>query len=157
MIVRSVTPRDKDAVYRLIEQRGTFNDKEIQVAMELVEEALNHPEKGDYHVFCALDHSDRLVGYVCFGPVPMTDGCYDLYWIAVDEEFSRKGVGGRLLQRMEEFAIRKNARRIYVETSSTASYNAARTFYARHGYGIVSVLEDFYRKGDDKIILMKEL
>ena len=157
MIVRSVTPQDKHKIHQLIEQRGTFNAKEIQVAMELVEDALNHPEKSDYHVFCALDSSDRLVGYICFGPVPMTDGCYDLYWIAVDEKFSRTGIGGRLLDRMEEFMIMRNARRIYVETSSTEPYNAARTFYARHGYGVVSVLEDFYRKGDDKIILMKEL
>jgi ribosomal protein S18 acetylase RimI-like enzyme len=87
----------------------------------------------------------------------MTDRCYDLYWIKVDEAASRKGVGGRLLEFMEEFVAREGARRIYVETSSTEPYQAARSFYEKHGYRIVCSLEDFYREGDHKMIFMKDI
>jgi hypothetical protein len=53
--------------------------------------------------------------------------------------------------------VKEKARRIYIDTSSTAPYTPARTFYENHGFRLVTVLLDFYRLGDDKIILMKEL
>ena len=127
------------------------------MALEVIDETLRRPERKDYYVFCSLDGSGSLEGYICFGPVPMTDNCYDLYWIAVDEKFSRKGVGEKLLGFMEEFVTRQKARRIYVETSSTLPYEPARSFYEKHGYQVVGVLKDFYREGNHKIIFMKEV
>ena len=157
MKVRPVKTHDRKEVSRLLRQGKTFNDQELQVALEVVDEALSRPEKGDYHAFCACNGNDSLAGYICFGPVPMTDGCYDLYWIAVDEEFSRQGIAGKLLGFMEEFIIQKGARRIYVDTSSTLPYKPARAFYEKHGYRVACLLEDFYRKGDHKVIFMKEV
>jgi ribosomal protein S18 acetylase RimI-like enzyme len=87
----------------------------------------------------------------------MTDRCYDLYWIAVDEKFSRNGIGKKLLKAMEDFVVKEKARRIYIDTSSTTLYTAARTFYENHGFRLVTVLQDFYRLDDDKIIFMKEI
>ena len=157
MVIRPVVLSDKDKIRRLIEQRGTFNKKEIQVAVDVVDEALRHPERADYHVMCAIDGPDLLAGYICFGPIPMTDDCYDLYWIVADKNFSRKGIGRELLEYMEGFVVRKKARRIYLDTSSGAAYKAARSFYEKHGYRLVYVLEDFYRESDHKMIYMKEL
>jgi len=157
MVIRPLVWQDKDKIRPLLEQRGTFNKKEIEVAVELVDEALRSPERDEYHVACAIDFPDSLAGYICFGPIPMTDGCYDLYWIVVDRKYSRSGIGGRLLEFMEKDVINKGARRIYVDTSSTSAYDAARSFYEKHGYGLVCVLKDFYRENDHKMIYMKEL
>ena len=157
MKVEPVQTHDRKGLSRLFRQRGAFNENEVQVALEVVDEALRRPEKGDYCAFCALDSNGSLAGYICFGPIPMTEGCYDLYWIAVDEAFSRRGVGGKLLAFMEEFVIKKGARRIYVDTSSTPPYEPARAFYEKHGYRVACELKDFYREGDHKIIFMKEV
>ena len=157
MKIKPVQTHDRKVLSRLFRQRGTFNENEVQVALEVVDESLRRPEKGDYQTFCAVDGHGSLAGYISFGPIPMTEGCYDLYWIAVDEAFSRRGVGGALLGFMEEFVIRKGARRIYVDTSSTPPYEPARSFYEKHGYRVACLLEDFYRKGDHKVIFMKEV
>jgi len=157
MRIRPVTTHDRKEILRLLRQRGTFNQREIRVALDVIDEALDRPEKGDYHVFCARDGNANLAGYICFGPIPMTDGCYDLYWIAVDERMSKKGIGGKLLAFMEEFLVREGARQIYVDTSSTPPYEPARSFYEKHGYHVACLLEDFYRKGDHKVIFMKEV
>jgi ribosomal protein S18 acetylase RimI-like enzyme len=157
MKVRPLIARDRRKIARLLRQSGAFNEKEVQVGLEVIDEALRRPEKGDYHVFCALDGNSELAGYICFGPVPMTEGCYDLYWIAVDERMSRKGIGGKLLAFMEEFLVIEGARRIYVDTSSTPPYEPARSFYEKHGYHVASLLKDFYREGDHKVIFMKEV
>ena len=157
MRIRPVTTHDRKEILKLLRQRGTFNQREIRVALDVIDEALNRPEKGDYHVFCARDGNANLTGYICFGPIPMTDDCYDLYWMAVDERMSKKGIGGKLLAFMEEFLVREGVRRIYVDTSSTPPYEPARSFYEKHGYHVACLLEDFYRKGDHKVIFMKEV
>ena len=157
MVIKPLVLSDRDKMRRLIERRGAFNKKEIQVAVSVVDEALRHPERADYHVMCAIDGHDLLTGYICFGPIPMTDDCYDLYWIVVDKKFSRKGIGRKLVEYMEELVVRKKARRIYADTSSGAAYKVGRSFCEKHGYGLVCVLEDFYRENDHKMIYMKEL
>jgi ribosomal protein S18 acetylase RimI-like enzyme len=156
MELQALIPDDREKISRLLQQGTIFNRAEIQVALEVIDEALNGAGK-DYQVFCAFDNDRNLVGYICFGPIPMTERCYDLYWIKVDEASSRKGVGGMLLAFMEEYVAGEGARRIYVETSSTTPYQAARSFYEKHGYRFVCSLKDFYREGDHKMIFMKEV
>jgi len=157
MELQPLIPDDRERISTLLRQGNVFNRKEIQVALEVIDEALNEAGKKDYQVFCAFDNDRNLSGFICFGPIPMTERCYDLYWLKVDEASSRKGVGERLLGFMEEFVAKEGARRIYVETSSTAPYQAARAFYEKHGYQLVCSLKDFYREGDHKIIFMKEV
>jgi ribosomal protein S18 acetylase RimI-like enzyme len=157
MVIRPLVFKDISEILRIIEGTGTFNEMEILVAEEVMDDALSHPEKSDYHIFCAVDASGSPNGYVCFGPIPMTQDRYDLYWIAVDKTASRQGVGGKLLEFMEANLLKKGARRVYVDTSSTPPYKSARAFYEKHGYRLVCVLDDFYRKGDHKMIFMKEL
>jgi ribosomal protein S18 acetylase RimI-like enzyme len=156
MYLQPLVSDDRERIGKLLGQGGVFNRGEIQVALEVIDAALNGGEK-DYQVFCAFDDDRNLVGYICFGPIPMTDSCYDLYWIMVDEAYFRKGVGAILLGFMEKRIAKEGARRIYVETSSTEPYQAARSFYEKHGYRLVSSLKDFYRKDDDKMIFMKDI
>ncbi|MEW6614615.1 MAG: GNAT family N-acetyltransferase [Thermodesulfobacteriota bacterium] len=157
MFIRPLVFQDRSEILSLIEGTKTFNEMEIQVAAEVIDDALRHPEKSDYHIFSAVDASDLPKGYICFGPIPMTQDGYDLYWIAVDKMASRQGIGGKLLEFMEANLRKKGARRVYVDTSSSPPYKAARAFYEKHGYQLVCVLDDFYREGDHKMIFMKEL
>jgi len=157
MEFQPLIPDDREKISRLLRQGTVFNREEIQVSLEVIDEALNEAGKKDYQVFCAFDGDRNLAGFICFGPIPMTERCYDLYWIMVDEASSRQGVGGRLLGLLEKFVAREGARRIYVETSSTAPYQAARSFYEKHGYQLVCSMNDFYREGDHKMIFMKEV
>jgi ribosomal protein S18 acetylase RimI-like enzyme len=146
---------DKDRIVHLLEERGTFPQHEVAVAIEVLDDALRFPERGDYQVFCAFADPGHLAGYICFGRIPMTDGCYDLYWIAVDEQLSRKGVGKELIDYMENVARTEGVRRIYIETSSLPAFAPARSFYKKNRYEVVSILTDFYKVGDHKLIFMK--
>jgi ribosomal protein S18 acetylase RimI-like enzyme len=157
MLVRPVVQEDKKKIHQLLSQRGIFNTQEIKVAMELVDDILRHGERSDYRILCATEGSRVLAGYICFGLVPMTEKCYDIYWIVVDKKFSRQGVGKELLRQMEKRVAGKRGRHIYVETSSTPGYEAARSFYKKHGYRRVCTLNDFYRQDDHKLIFMKEV
>jgi ribosomal protein S18 acetylase RimI-like enzyme len=157
MRVRPLLQEDRNRIRRLVSQRGIFTPQELKVAMELVDDVLHHGGESDYRILCAVEGPRALVGYICFGLIPMTDRCYDLYWIVVDQKYAGQEVGGTLLQEMEKLVAGKRGRHIYVETSSTREYEAARAFYRKHGYRRVCTLSDFYRQDDHKLIFMKEV
>ena len=124
-------------------------------ALELIDAALqpNHP---DYKVLVALKQ-DQVAGYVCYGPTPMTEGTWDLYWIASDPKFRGQGVGTGLVSAMEGELRRVSARQVRIETSATEDYGPARGFYRSMNYAEEARFRDFYKLGDDLIILRKKL
>ena len=157
MTIRPAVSQDRVRIFLLLQQRDLFNPEEIQVALEVLDEALLHPEKQDYQIFCYADAVGTVSGYICFGRIPMTDGCYDLYWIVVDENQARKGIAGQLLGFMEAHVYKSHGRKIYIDTSSTPPYAPARAFYQKHGFELTCRFKDFYRSGDDKLIFIKEV
>ena len=127
----------------------------MDVATELVDLALQ-PNNRDYKILVA-DRDGTLVGYVCYGPTPMTEGTHDLYWIASLPEVRGQGVGASLVSGMEGDLRRQGARLIRVETSATEAYGPTRGFYASMKYMEEARIRDFYKVGDDLIMLTKRI
>jgi len=125
-------------------------------ALELIDISLRHPEQKDYDFLCAVDEKDQAMGYACFGPVPLTKGTYDLYWIAVDPVRQGLGLGSQLLKRVEEEVTKRQARMLLIETSSQPKYTQTRNFYLKNGYVEVSRIKDFYALGDDRVTYQKK-
>jgi len=105
----------------------------------------------------AGEGSSEVLGYVCFGPTPLTDSTYDLYWIAVDKSKLRGGVGKRLLRFAEEEIVRRGGQMLLVETSSQETYGGTIQFYEKTGYDLVGKIKEYYKPGDDKLIFAKRL
>jgi ribosomal protein S18 acetylase RimI-like enzyme len=157
--VRKLERPDRARIEEMIVSAGTFNDVEIKTALELVDEAL---EKGDEsgYLFALIDEGKgrpRLRGYACYGPTPLTQGTYDLYWIVVSPEAQQKGWGRSLLEQVERDVVERGGRMLLIETSSQEIYGRAVDFYRRNGYRQEARIRDFYRIGDDKLIFSKEL
>lgn len=148
---------DAAAVRRLVAATGFFHPPEIEIAVELVVETLADPEGGDYRFLFADDSRGEVVGYSCFGPIPLTAGSWDLYWIAVDPAWQGAGLGRRLLAESEERARSAGALQLFVDTSGRPQYAPTRGFYERCGYGVAAVLDDFYAPGDPKVIYRRRL
>jgi ribosomal protein S18 acetylase RimI-like enzyme len=156
-MIHSITHHDREKILDLLQQTAVFNEQEIDVAMEMVDLVLMKKDRGEYQTFCYHDGDNQFMGYICFGPIPMTDSSYDLYWIAVDKKVAGKGVAAELVRFMEERVVKEGGKKIYVDTSTTPKYETARAFYEKHGYRIICVLDNFYRERDHKIIFMKDL
>jgi GNAT superfamily N-acetyltransferase len=156
-MIHSITHHDREKILDLLRQTAVFNEQEINIAMEIVDLALTKRDRGEYQAFCYYDSEDQFVGYICFGPIPLTDFSYDLYWLAVNKNVTGKGVAAELVRFMEERVAGQGGRKIYVDTSATPQYGTARAFYEKQGYRVSCVLDDFYREGDHKIIFMKDL
>jgi ribosomal protein S18 acetylase RimI-like enzyme len=87
----------------------------------------------------------------------MTDGTFDLYWICSEPALRGKGIGAGLVAAMEGDLRRRKARLVRVETSATEDYGPARGFYQSMRYLEEARFRDFYKVGDDLILLKKKL
>jgi len=133
-----------------------FTPDEVRCALELVDLALERPAQPDYLFRIAAD-GDALWGYICYGPTPMTEGTFDLYWVATSPEARTRGVGSALVLAMEADLRARGARLIRVETSAQEAYGKTRAFYARNHYAEAARIPDFYKPGDDLVMLTKRI
>ena len=152
----NVLPGDPGAVREIVASTGFFYDHEIAVAVELVDERLQKGLQSGY-LFLFAEQDGRTVGYSCYGEIACTSGSYDLYWIAVHDEFRNRGIGKILLEKTEALIAARQGRAVWVETSGQEKYAPTRKFYLRFGYKEEAVLRDFYGANDDKVIYVKRL
>lgn len=155
-IRRIVNAGDAAHVRHISGTSGYFRDDEVEVAVELVEEAYQRGSSSGYH-FIFAESGSLVAGYCCFGPIPCTIGSFDLYWIAVDRQYRHRGIGRIMLREAEDSVRSMGGRMIYIETSSLPLYEDTRSFYLRNGYIEVSRLTDFYSPGDHKLTYVKKL
>jgi GNAT superfamily N-acetyltransferase len=152
-----INAEDLRLVQNIARSTGFFREDEIEVAVELVEEAFSKGQDQSGYHFIFPECDGITCGFVCFGPTPCTLGTYDLYWIVVDDAYRGKGIGKKLLHETEYALHLISARKLYIETSSTAKYEPTRRFYLSCGYVEEARLKDFYNIGDDKVIYSKKL
>lgn len=152
--IRPMTAGDKPAVMRILWATPEFTPGEVVVAEEVIDGYLGDPVGSGYYVLVAV--VDRVVvGYMCYGPTPLTDGTWDLYWLAVAQEKRGLGIGGMLMRSVEARIREAHGRLALIETSSKPDYEKTRRFHRSQGYEEICRVPDFYALGDDKLILRK--
>jgi len=151
-----VRARDAVDIEAMVAATGFFNEEELAIARELVDERLTHGADSGYE-FLFAQAGDALVGYACWGRTPQTADGWDLYWIVVDPRFQGGGVGARLLAEVERRIREGGGGSVWVETAGRAQYAPTRAFYERRGYTCEARLGNFYAPGDDKIVYVKRV
>lgn len=155
-MIRKLVKQDRDVLKKILVDTNHFNEEEIKVALELIDLYLNDENQKDYIIYVYED-SGSAAGYICYGRRPLTEGTYDLYWIAVDPNIHGKGIGSKLVEHMESDVKKLYGYLILIETSGKAEYEGERRFYEKNGYGVQTVIKDFYRAGDDLYVYRKYL
>lgn len=154
-MIRPLIKEDRDKIEQILIKTNNFNEDEISVAIELIDVYLNNKDQKDYEIFTDADESNNVNGYICIGPRPLTEGTYDLYWIAVNPEIQSKGVGSGLVKYIEEHIKNLNGRLILIDTSGKDSYEKERKFYEKNNYQKLVEIKDFYRVNDSLVVYGK--
>jgi len=152
-MIRKINKSDREQLNNITYAISNFKDEEKAVAMELIDEIINSQETS--YIGYIFEEENKIYGYYVMGQRPLTDGVFDLYWIAVNPELQNKGIGKELLLHSEEKVKELKGRWFLAETSSKPNYEATRNFYFRNNYSIVSQIADFYSVGDNLIIFGK--
>ena len=153
--MRRIRDGDLQRVLALARKTVVFTTEEVGVVKELLEAELKNPAQNGYHGLI-FEENDKVVGFACYGPTPMTEGTYDLYWLFVDPKHQRRGVGGTLLGEVEKAIRRAKGRMLIADTSSSPSYVPARRFYQEHGFQKVAEVGDYYSPGDSRLTYVKK-
>jgi ribosomal protein S18 acetylase RimI-like enzyme len=148
VIIRGLHARDRDDVHELLLAWGAFTGEEIEVALEMA----SAPD--DYRIFAA-EIDGKVRGFTCLGRTPLTATTWHLYWIGVHPGVQGTGVGQALQSHAERFVRAQGGERLVLEMSGRPDYARARRFYQGAGYREVGRIEDYYRPGDDCVILCK--
>lgn len=154
--VRPMIARDKPAVIDMLRNIPEFNPAEVIVAEEVLDDYLRDTIRSGYHVFIAETDS-LIVGYICYGPTPLTEGTWDIYWLAVAPNQQSKGIGKSLLAFAEGNIKETSGKIAVIETSSRPEYESTGRFYRTQGYEVACRIADFYASGDDKVMFIKRL
>ena len=154
MNIRPMTRKDKSAVLSILQNTPEFTPAEVVLADEVISDYLFNPTESGYFILVA-EIDSAIGGYVCYGPTPITEGTWDIYWIAVDHNIQGQGIGRQLMAASEEKIKEAGGRLILVETSSKPGYEKTNLFYQRVGYKEAARIIDFYCIGDDQIIYEK--
>lgn len=149
-----ITPQDVSKIERLAAASGFFRPDEVALAVQYAAEHLRKgPESA--HNFLFAQQEDQTLGYACYGHIPGTLHSWNLYWIIVDNNSRSQGLGSRLLAQVEQRVAAAGGEQLYIETSSQPLYQPTRHFYQSRGYTLLTVLDDFYARGDGKVIYAK--
>jgi ribosomal protein S18 acetylase RimI-like enzyme len=152
--IRPMLREDKPALMAILRNTPEFTPQEVAVAEEVIGSYLHDPDI--YNIFVA-EAGESVAGYICCGQTPLTEGTWDIYWLAVSPDKREQGMGGALTAFAEKRIEEKGGRLIIIETSSKPAYEKTHRFYLDHGYDVIGRIPDFYAPGDDKITLYKRI
>ena len=136
---------------------GVFNQEEVDCVREIWDEYITLGPAEAGYTFIVQRDGEQVLGFAAYGPRDLTEGVFDLYWIAVDPNARRGGVGRVLLNASEEAVRKAGGRMLIAETSGTPHYESTRAFYVGTGYIAEASIKDFYKQGDDLVIFVKRL
>lgn len=154
--IRTTQPEDAEALLRLARAEPLFSPADVQIVEELLNDFLSREDHNGYF-FLEAWSDGQMAGFACYGPTPLTQGTFDLYWICVAEQEKGKGIGRQLIRRCEEEIRRLGGRLIVLDTSGDPGYAPTRAFYEHLGYSRTAVVPDFYAPGEDLVIFTRRL
>ncbi len=149
-MIRPTIPDDTTALLAIAEAIG-FEPSECRVLSEMMADFFS----GNGEHVWLTDDDDGPVGVAYCAPERMTNGTWNLLFIAIQPEYQGQGRGTVLIRHVEQLLKERNARLLLVET--LASFDRTRAFYCKCGYSEEARIRDFYDIGADKIVYRKVL
>ncbi len=153
--VRPIAAAEEEAALGVIRQH---DELDASYAKRYYDEYFYSKARSKDRVLVAVTPRNRVIGVTgYFFDIKEPRGVFWLAWTYVLPAFRRFGVGSKLLGAVERELRAKNARKLYLNTSSHSLYKGAIRFYLDHGFKWEGYLRDYYHKGEDVIILGKAL
>jgi GNAT superfamily N-acetyltransferase len=142
---------DAPVILSIAESESLFSRQDLATVQELFNDYINRSDHNGYYFISALAEN-RVIGFACYGPTPLTEGTFDLYWIDVADAWKGKGVGKQLMSAVVAAVQGDGGRLLVLDTSGRQDYASTRAFYERFGFRRTATVPDFYAPGDDLVI-----
>lgn len=152
LTIRPMAATDIHAVGAIISEFSTADGKltrsYYETYFEQVHQAENNLEQN--HV---AELEDQVVGVTGLCPDKYRwPGILWINWLYVSPSHRRRGIGTALLDFSIETARGLGGRKLYLDTSSDASYSAATALYEKSGFVLEGKLRDYYEEDEHFLI-----
>lgn len=155
--IRPATGADKDVILALGTLMGFEPGPERDELIGMLDAYFAGDLGPDHHWVVDEGGASGVIGAAYFAPEMMTQGTWNLYFLAVDDAVQGQGRGAALVRHVEDFLRARGERVLLIETSGLGSFERTRAFYRKQGYDEEARIREFYGTGDDKIIFRKAL
>ncbi len=133
---------------KIIEIEKEAFPKKIAFSREAFEEFyFREPEN-----FLVAKVGNEIVGY---GIGKESKGKGEIISVAVRENWRRKGIGTKIVERLIENLKRKGARKIFLHVRE--KNEVAISFYQKLGFKILKKIENYYSNGDSAYLMNKNV
>ena len=151
-MIRPTTANDTEAILSLATVTLGFEaDERAELSLSLSQSFASNSAP----FWLTDEQNGSVVGAAYCEPERMTNGTWNLLFIAIAPEHQGKGRGRALMQHVEQQLAKQGHRLLLVET--LASLEETRAFYLKNGYEEEACIRDYYEAGQDKIIYRKAL
>lgn len=156
-IYEGIDREDKKRLEEILISTGYFYDFEIRTALEIADETiLKGMTLSGYFWFKAIE-GNEILAFANYGKNEFSTHSWELYWIAVHQDFRNRKLGKTLLRAIEDSVRQKGGKILWIETSGRPLYKPTEEFYKRNGYELQASLKDFYGPDDPKQIYARTL
>jgi len=145
----------KDDIKELKEVLNSIDLFPAEMLDDMMSDYFENPETSDIWFTTIQDEKPVAIGYCA--PEKLTEGTYNLYAIGIRSDLQGKGIGGAMMNYIENELKNQGQRILIVETSGTEDFRLTRKFYENLNYTKEAVIRDFWSEGDDKVIFWKKL
>lgn len=154
---RTVKLSDLETIRKLLEHSGILKSEEINAQSQRAAEAALKGEKKSNYSFIFIEEAGKMLGYVCFGHISLTESSYALHTLIVDNECLNKDIATQLLMLTEETIKAANGKQLYAEISSRKEFASVHDCYKKFGFIPCARQKDFYGPCDDKLTFVKNI
>lgn len=121
------------------------------------------PSKSHIHAYTQQDQVDGALGYqASFDDkvvgvavvIPLSESCYELKNIAIDESIRAKGIGSRLLKLIISDLRKQKVDRLEV---GTGAFGYQLAYYQKLGFRADSIVKDFFLDHYDEPIIENDI
>jgi ribosomal protein S18 acetylase RimI-like enzyme len=149
--IRQIKVQDHDHIMEVAKSLNPrwFNDQGVR---EIAHALKTAPD------LVAIDR-EKVVGFAIYSTEKI--GTAELNWIGVRSESHRKGIGRALVGALEEMLRQQGFSLLEVSTVAPTiayePYERTREFYYGVGFSTVRIDRSWFRSGDDRLLLRKQL
>lgn len=105
-----------------------------------------------YAYFYAAKDNNLVIGYI---GAWIIEGVTDMINFVVDQKYQHQGIGQLLMKQIIDDSISNNSKEILLEVREQNIQ--AIKFYTLQGFKQITVRKEYYKNGDNALILRKEL
>jgi GNAT superfamily N-acetyltransferase len=157
VVLKGISENDRNQIEDILRSSGFFYDFEIDIARDLVNDTLTYGTEISGYNWMMLYEGDTLLAFANYVKNSFSVHSWDLYWLAVHQNFRHKKLGSVLLKEVENDIRSSGGKILWLDTSGRQLYTPTEQFYRSNGYTLQASLPDFYAPGDPKQIYSKIL